>query len=118
MNGGYVHEHILDALEQEFRKTGAEVARQVPSRPGRRTGYVDLVVRRGDNLLAVEAETSCRRIVEDMQKAEELGARLWIVVANRRLADSVKRHLKTLWSWKTTDVCVLTLGQALARITN
>ena len=118
MNGGYVHEFILDSLDKAFREADVAVSRQVPSRPGRQTGYVDLVAHVGGETLAIEAEMSPRRVLQDLQKAEELGAHLWIVVANRRVVSSVRKHLRQLRTGKKMDVCVLTLGQALQRVRN
>lgn len=116
MNGGLIHEDILlERVEKEIRRHGAEVKRQAPTRAGRRRGYGDLLAGFGPKRLLIEAEMSPKRIANDLQKAADLGATwLWILVPNRNVAAAVRRQMKRLgvreaepWLW------VPTLGQAL-----
>ena len=120
MNGGYVHEDVLlRPLEQAFRHRGISVFRQVPSRPGRGARYVDLLADLGHARLAIEAEMTPRRVASDLQKAAELEAWLWIVVPNRSVREAVQRSLrKQHVPQREPWICVLTLPQALQRITD
>lgn len=121
MKGGYIHERLLlDTIERLFKGQGAEVERQVATLKGRRTRYADLIVRAGTHRLIVEAETSSRRIKGDLQKANEVSATyLWIVVANRKVADSVRKRLRKLNVRENQPwLCILTLGQATERVAN
>lgn len=117
MKGGYLHEFILETLETSFREHGFRVSRQVPSRPGRKTGYIDQVVSWDSTLLAVEVELSSRRVANDLVKAMDLGAFLWIVVPNHKVALSVRRRLNVLRVQEREPwLCVLTLNRALKRV--
>jgi hypothetical protein len=116
MNGGDVHELMLDDLAQRFEDVGVAVSRQAPSCPGRHTGYVDLLVHLDKTTLAIEVEMSSRRAENDIQKARELGAGLWIVVPNCRVATSIRRRLRQLGSRRKKDALVLTVGQARNRV--
>ena len=119
MNGGLIHEDgLLSPVGTELRRCGAEVKRQVPTRPHREGGYGDLVAVLGTRRLLIEAEMSSRRIANALQKALDLGATwLWILVPNRRVAGAVRRQMKRMRVREMEPwVCVLTLGQALERI--
>ena len=119
MKGGYVHEIVmLERLEQMFDERGFETMRQVRTRSGRKTGYADLVVTYGSSKLLVEAEMSSKRIVNDIQKAQDLGAAwLWIVVPNPKVRRSVRKQLLNLaMNDMEPWICVLTIGQAVQRV--
>ena len=121
MKGGYIHEHLLlDGLERAFKKRGAKVRRQVSTRPGRKTGYADLLIDLESGRLVIEAEMSSKRIDNDLKKARDLEAIwLWIVVPNQKVAHSVRKQLEELGVRAIEPwICVLTLGQALERVTN
>ena len=120
MRGGHLHERLLlDPLEKAFQRYGATVTRQARSRPGPGGGYVDLLVVWGRNCLAVEVETTPRRVGNDLKKAADLGAWLWVVVSNRTVAAGVRRHLKRLGvricePW----ICVWTTPEVLQQVAN
>jgi len=121
MKGGYVHERLLlDGIEKLFRERGLDVERQVGTTKGKRARYADLMVKIGSQRLIVEAETSSKRIKGDLQKANEVSATwLWIVVPNRKVADSVQKRLRELnVRQKEPWLCVLTLGQAAEQLAN
>jgi len=121
MRGGFVHDHvILNTLEAEFRALGVNVSvsRQVPSRSGRTTGYIDLVVRLGAHVLAIEAEMSPARVANDLRKADEIGATsLWIVTANHNVARGGRRQLERLGvQEEDPKILCVTLGEARERV--
>ncbi len=121
MNGGYVHDRILlDALVCQFGLAGATVRCQVPSRPGRRTGYCDLTAQLADGrLIVVEIEMVIRRIANDIQKAVDLNAdELWIVVPSAKVLRASKRHLLQMQPSTDLPIFVLTLPQALKRVSH
>ena len=121
MKGGYIHERLLlDRIERLFRERCIEVEKQVSTIKGKRARYADLVVKIGPHRLVVEAETSSMRVKGDLEKANEMSATwLWIVVPNRKVADSVRKQLRTLNVRETEPwLSILTLGQALERVTN
>ena len=62
MRGGVFHEWKIDVLENAFQRRGSRTQRQVPSRKGRTTGYIDLLVSDGGlRLLVVEVEMEHKR---------------------------------------------------------
>lgn len=121
MKGGYIHERLLlDRIERLFRERGFEVQKQVGTTKGMCARYADLVVNIGPHRLVVEAETSSTRVKGDLEKASEMSATwLWIVVPNRKVADSVRKQLRILNVRETEPwLSILTLGQAIERVTN
>ena len=79
---------------------------------------VDLVVEYNGQRLAIEFENSTRRVMNDIHKAEALGAWLWIVVKNTQLREAVRRRLADHGIRENfPSICVLTLGQAKQRLT-
>ncbi len=119
--GGFLHnEVIVSSLQKAFDSRGVETALEVATRPGRRTGYVDLVAYLAQGIIAVEAECSSRRVDRDLVKAEELGAHeLWIVTPDHRVRDAVRRELVALVGQSDHEgIWILTLGQAVERVGN
>jgi hypothetical protein len=118
MTGGYLHEGTLDALEEALEKQNAEVSRQVQSRVGAKTGFVDLVARLGSERFVIEVEMSPRRVANDLLKAAALEATwLWIVVPNHRVAGSVRAELRKLGVREMQPwIRVLAFGQAIQGI--
>lgn len=119
MKGGTVHEHILNVLKATFAIIGMTVSTNVVTKPGRDTGYGDLLAEGHGVRLLVEIETTSRRVANDLQKAADLEAWLWIVTPTSRAASSVRARLKRLGVREDPpSLCVLTFGQSLSRITN
>ena len=110
---------MIDVLERAFQKRELHTRRQVPSRKGRITGYVDLLVYSDDGrLLLVEIEMSPKRALGDVRKREDFGERaiLWIVVPTRKLAQAIKKHLESLEIEENEKICVLPFGAAMKRV--
>ena len=120
MNGETPHEHyMLEPLEQDLKRHGATVTRQMKSRSGPGGGYADLFARMGSIRLVIEVEMTSRRIANDLIKAADLDAWLWVVVPNGKVAQAVRRRLKRLHVRPREPwIFVLTLPQALQQITN
>jgi hypothetical protein len=131
MKGGEIHEYIIDRLDAEFRAKGCRTARQVPARSGRHIGYVDLVAEDDSGrFICVEVEMSAKRVADDIVKTTRLswcvshGERnsgrcvLWIVVANRRVKEAVRRKLEQLTDNEGEWILLLTYGQAVSRVRN
>ena len=122
MRGGIFHEYMLDQLEIAFQEGGLQTRRQVHSRAGRATGYIDLLACSKDSrLLVVEVEMdSHRRVVNDVQKRRDLGnkAVLWIVTPTARLAQSIQKRLNDLEIEASEPIWVLPFGAAMKRILN
>ncbi len=122
MRGGHFHEYMLDTLEDACRKQGWKTRRQVPSRKGRSTGYIDLLVEVGpDSLLLIEVEMATKkRVVNDLRKRADCGenAVLWIVTPTAKLQRSIQRHLRSLDIRERSSVFVLTFEQARRQVAN
>jgi len=117
MKGESTHEYILATLKESLVRRMVSVSTQVATRHGRDTGYVDLLAEGRGIRLAIEAEMTSRRVSNDLQKAADLEAWLWIVTPNARVANSVRSRLRRLGvREKLPSICVLTLGQALSRV--
>jgi hypothetical protein len=95
---------------------------QAPSRKGRRTGYIDLLVtnEHDSRQLVIEIEMEIKRVSGDVQKRKDLGdnAVLWIVTPTRLLAQAIRKHLKSLDIEDRDKIFVFTLAEALQRVTN
>lgn len=120
MRGGIFHEYMIEVLEKTFQKRGFRTRRQVPSRKGRKTGYIDLLIY-GNNdslFLIIEVEMSKKRVLNDLQKQKDFGndAMLWIVTPTRELATSIESHLKNLGIDENRKVFVLPFGAAMKRV--
>jgi hypothetical protein len=116
MDGGMIHEFMVSSMKKAFRETGVDVSLQAPTRSGRWPSYIDLLAHTAPRPLAVEVELSSRRVPNDIQKARAVGADLWIVVANQRVARAVRRQLKRSGVREGQAICILTVGKALQRI--
>ena len=129
MNGGEIHEYIIDRLDAEFQAKGFRTAKQVPARSGGRIDYVDLVAEDDSGrFICVEVEMSPKRVADDIVKATRLSryalrrgqdndrCELWIVVANRRVKEAIRRRLKQLAVNEGDMILLLTYGQAVARV--
>lgn len=119
MAAGLFHEHMIAGLESAFREKGCNTFRQFPSRPGRNTGYIDLLVElTNDQLLVIEVEMSPRRAVNDVRKRNDLGNRviLWIVVPNSELKTLIWKRLQDSGIREKDFVFVFTYGQALQEV--
>ena len=119
--GGYIHERvILDRLDAAFRPVGAFTARQVCVDLQGTTCHIDLVAElRSGHCIAIEAELSPRRVMNDLVKAAAIDAdELWIVTPSTPNAQAIHRHLlRRSVLPGATGLFVLTLGQALQRVT-
>ncbi len=119
MKGEFVHEYILETLRASLLQRGASVFVQAPTRNGRATGYADLLVIGHGIRLVIEAETTARRVANDLQKAADLDAWLWLVTPNVRVARAIRGRLRSLGVRENPPQhSVLTLGQARAQVAN
>ncbi len=120
MRGGIFHEHMIEVLEKTFQNRGFRTRRQVPSRDGRRAGYIDLLVSGEDDsaFLIIEVEMSKARVLNDIQKQIDFGndTILWIVTPTRELANAIKSHLKNHGIEGNQSVFVLPFGAAMKRV--
>jgi hypothetical protein len=119
MRGGVFHEWMVDVLEDAFQKWGLRTQRQVPSRKGRTTGYIDLLVSDGaSRLLVVEIEMGQKRVQTDIRKRNDLGdnATLWIVTPTREMATVIQKHLRDLGVEENERLFVLPFGTAAKRV--
>ena len=118
MRGGYVHNHILlDPIEKEALRFGAQVDREVAIRVDGRVLYGDLLILGGSKRILIEAELSPKRILNDVAKAAALGlCELWVVVPNPRVARSVRRRVLKQSVELGARLFVLLLPQALQRL--
>jgi hypothetical protein len=119
VDGGYVHDEVLlGPLESALQQSGFQTRRQVFVRVKHRRAFLDLVAESNGLRLAVEAELSSRRVINDYEKALQWGAdQLWIVVPNQ----SVLRAAKRAWNRRKNrrqEVAIffLTIGQAMQRV--
>lgn len=120
---GIFHETLLDRLEAACLRSGLRTRRQAPSRKGRATGYIDLLVWSDDSeeMLVVEVEMdSPKRVAGDVQKRRDMGdhAILWIVTPTQRLSRLIQKRLNSLESDEGEPILVLPFFTALQRIEN
>ena len=93
----FVHDNLLDSIESLANDVGARSGREVSITSGRNAQRVDLLIEVRDKRIAVEAELTAKRIINDLTKARALQAdELWIVVPNSTVANAVKRQLSQL----------------------
>jgi hypothetical protein len=122
MRGGIFHEHMIEVLEKTFKKRGFQTRRQVPSRKGKKGGYIDLLVSNNDDsvFLIIEVEMRKARVLNDIQKQTDFGngAILWIVPPTRELATEIKNHLKDHGIEESETLFILPFGAAIKRILN
>ena len=122
MWGGFVHNKVLlERVLGGFREAGATVREEFPVRIGPHRGFIDGFVQIGDRVIAVEAECSADRVRNDVRKAEAPAAtELWIVTPDSETARSARQRLgrKPHEKFSGHSICVLTLGQAMQRLTN
>lgn len=118
--GKFLHNHVLlapmAALLTEF---GAGLCFEYPvRRDGRTRGYIDLLAIVDDRRVAVEAECSIQRIVNDIRKAEVAGVDLLVIVMPnsnlaRRAGNILKAQVATEDRYKSFETWILPLGLAL-----
>lgn len=122
MRGGYLHNDvILKRIETALRDRGASVVREQFVSIPNGNGYIDLFADVSGTRIAIEAELTTRRCMNDIAKAIAADAHeLWIVTPNARTATAVREFLasRTPDPVATYPVFVLTLGQALQELTN
>ncbi len=121
MRGGYLHNAIMiSVLAELFELEGWHTDQEVPIRMGSSIRFVDLVAEREGHSIAIEAESSPKRIEGDLDKAQAMGAQeLWIVTPTARIAAGVRRKLDRLFVPVNRDgLFVLTQGAATERVMN
>lgn len=119
MRGGFVHNLVMVAtLAADALSVGCEVAFEVAVKLASSMGFIDIVIRKAEMLISVEAERSARRIMNDLKKAEAIDAdELWLVVPTARVACTVRRRLAEVeLKFEKPRIFVLTLGQARQRL--
>ena len=122
--GHSTHNHtLLDPFEELGKQVGAEMIREFPTKRGRSTGYIDLLLRYQGETIAIEAELTTRRVGNDVRKEVEVRADLLLIVfPTHKLAASARRKLKTcravLELRKNSRIWCLPLGVALSRLTD
>ena len=119
MRGGYIHNRVLlDPIDQQARRFGIQVDREVAIRVNGRVLYGDLLIQGRSKRILVEVELSSKRIPTDLAKAAAVGVcELWVVVPNPRVAGSVQQKLLQLCIEPgTSKLFILSLPQALQRL--
>jgi hypothetical protein len=110
---------MIDVLEDAFQERGLLVKRQAPSREGRATGYIDLLISDSDlRLLVVEIEMEHKRTANDIRKRDDLGDRavLWIVTPTAELAATIRKHLRGLGIQENERLLILPFGKAVKQV--
>ncbi len=121
MNNGHLHELLADRVAEDLRRCGFKI-RPDAAVPG---GFVDRLAGRGRITLAVEVERKPDRVVQDVLKAEAIGADLLIVCPTPRTVAAARRkldrsglaphtHFRGFRGRKAIRVWVLTPGAARA----
>lgn len=120
MRGGFIHnEVIINPLRRLLQAGGADTMVECPVRVNGSTRAIDLVAELADRRIVIEAECSAKRIESDLEKAMSLDAdELWIVVPNDRVKAAVDRKLRCLGISRNAGLFVLTLPQAVKRVTD
>jgi len=114
-----IHEHmLLDPPEAHLRRLGTQPQRCYRVAIDDRFGFIDLfTVYRGQRI-AIEAERSAARIMNDLIKASAASAALLvIIVPNHRIQRAINRHLhEVVIDDFDFELWVLPLGPAIYRI--
>ena len=116
MRGDFLHNEVLvRRLSQVGQERGAVVRLEVPVPIDGAVNYIDLVLEKGGQLTACEAEQWWRRVGNDVRKANALGARrLLIVTPDSHTAQTCRRQLRRhMPSGAKLQVIVCPLGAAL-----
>ena len=97
MRGGYLYNRVIaDELISVLERDGAHVRTEYPAGPGRRAGSVDIYAELGGMRLVCEVELGPGRVLNDVRKAEALGADLLLIVtATATEARAIRRRLRT-----------------------
>ena len=94
LRGGGFHNHLVYETARIFGLAGFRVRLERPVHlPDGRLNFLDLLAERGDCSIAVEVETSARRILINAAKAEQAGLPLWVVVPTRKVKKAVAKKL-------------------------
>jgi len=97
VKGDDIHNILLaEPIEKKALQLGAKVEQEFPIRVGSKTYFGDLFIQHCSQRILIEIEMSEKRIANDLIKAEALNSELWIVVPNKRVAQSVSRKLSKL----------------------
>ncbi len=120
MRGGFVHnEALIGRLERKAIELGLQVRTEAAAGKGVAAGFIDLVVRGGFGVVAIEAERTPRRVEKDIAKARSLGAaELWLLVPSVRVGRAIRASLSTQPFAERPAVYVLLLSQAEQRLTH
>lgn len=94
LRGDSLHNFLVLEAENILQDEGFETFCEHPEKlPDGRTDFIDLLARRGDFLICVEVETTARRALVNVAKAQQLGLPLIIIVPNRSVRKSVQNKL-------------------------
>lgn len=120
MRNGFLHDRVLLLpLEACFLRQGAMVHREHHVRSSGKSGFIDLLVRRGNVRIAIEAELTPSRVRQDLEKAKAVAASaLLIVTPNGSIAEAAAAMLEpSVWGCegdRSGWVWILPLGKAIA----
>lgn len=120
MQGGSLHEHMIEVMKEKSEKRQFQTDLQVPSKKGKKTGYIDLLIFDGLRFLMVEAELRKTRVLNDIQKQKDFGknAILWIVCPTKKLVTEIKSHLKEHGIEESETLYILVFSEAVKRLSN
>lgn len=114
MRGGGLHRRLVRdlALEAGHRGWWTRVEAYVGG------GYIDLVIGKGDRLIAVEVELTPDRVPRDIEKAERIHAtELWIVIPDSTKRAAFERRVLSANTRSGTRILVFTYPQAIKALT-
>jgi len=118
MTGNWLHTALIEPVELLALQLDNQTKREFQVRPGRRSGFIDLLIWRKSCRIACEAELRADRISADIDKAHQAGVvALLIVTPTGRSARSIERKVRQLdRTGRVGDlpIYVLPLGPALA----
>lgn len=114
MRGQAFHNLLVARCDCALQAAGFTTKLECPKRlPDGRLDFIDIYATRSDFVVAVEVETSARYADTNAAKADALGLPLWIVVANRAVANAVERRLPLV----TAPIRILLLPELIAGLT-
>ena len=121
MRGGFLHNEVLvKTMERVAFRHGATVEQEAPTGEGRKVGFIDLLITYRGCRIAVEAELTDARVVNDVAKATAVDADLLLIVMPTarevRSAQAKLRREAVGRRELETTVLVTTLGQAIQRL--
>ena len=112
MRGSVFHNKIVEDARAVFCQQKWHVQTEYRYCSQDITTYLDLFAVKESNEIGCEVETTARHVIDNAQKANSIGIRLWIIVPSRKVYNQAKLKL-ALSSFAHNDAISLLLPDQL-----